>query len=109
MRNTLTLAPELRKVVANAIVSDTHRFNEIILGKSPLEYAKWIQLPASWGGVPELIVLSEYFKVELAVVDIVNVRHEVFGQDKGYQERVYLIYAGIHYDLCVKNLQDNGE
>lgn len=53
--------------------------------------------------------MSEYFKIEIAAVDIVNVRYDLFGQGKGYSDRVYLIYSGIHYDLLVKNYVENGE
>jgi len=56
-----------------------------------------------------MMILSEYFKSEIAAVDIINVRFDVFGQGKGYSQRVYLIYSGIHYDLCAKNLQPSPE
>jgi hypothetical protein len=36
------MSPELRKIVANKVLSDPVNFNEAILGKSPKEYASWI-------------------------------------------------------------------
>lgn len=50
-----------------------------------------------------MLILADYFKCEIVAVDIVNIRYDAFGLDKGYDQRVYLIYSGIHYDLCAKN------
>ena len=89
--------------MAAKILNDQQFFNEAVLGKSPGEYASWIKNPQSWGGAIEMMILSDYLKSEIVAVDIINVRFEVFGLEKGYSQRVYLIYSGIHYDLCVKN------
>ena len=50
-----------------------------------------------------MIILSDHLKTELVAVDIMNGRFDVFGEGKGFNQRVYLIYSGIHYDLAVKN------
>ena len=98
------LAPKLRKFVADKILADPINFNHAILGRNPKDYSAWIQTSTSWGGAIEMMILSEYFKSEIVAVDTVNVRYDIFGQGKGYSQRVCLIYSGIHYDLCVKNL-----
>lgn len=109
LKNSLMLASEMRQIVARAVLADPLTFSEVILGKTPLAYSKWIQQPQSWGGAIEMMVLSDYFKCEIAACDVVNVRFDYFGQGRGYDQRVYLIYSGIHYDLCVKNYLENGE
>ena len=95
--------------MAARILNDQQFFNEAVLGKSPADYASWIKNPQSWGGAIEMMILSDYLKSEIVAVDIMNVRFDTFGEGKGYSQRVYLIYSGIHYDLCVKNFQENGE
>jgi hypothetical protein len=107
LSRSLSLAPQLRKHVAEKVLNDPI-FNSAILGKSPQEYAKWVQAPNSWGGGIELLILSEYFKAELVAIDIINIRYDIFGQGKGFTQRVFLIYSGIHYDLLAKNYLENG-
>ncbi len=79
LRGSLTIANDLRKVISDAIINDPNNFNEAVLGKSPSNYAKWIRETTSWGGGIELMILSDYFKCEIAAVDILNVRYDVFG------------------------------
>jgi len=97
------LAPKLRKFVADTILADQFQFSHAVLGRSPKDYSAWIQTPSSWGGAIEMMILSDYFKSEIVAVDIVNIRYDIFGQGKSYSQRVFLMYSGIHYDLCVKN------
>jgi hypothetical protein len=42
-----------------------------------------------------------YFETEFAVVVINDLEVLVFGQNKNYQRRVYLLYDGTHYNLAV--------
>jgi ubiquitin thioesterase OTU1 len=44
--------------------------------------------------------------MEVAVVDIKTGRCSVFGEDKAYAERLYLLYDGIHYDALVRRNGD---
>lgn len=39
-----------------------------------------------------------YYEREIAAYDIQTKRVDVYGQDAGYQERVMLLYDGLHYD-----------
>lgn len=93
-----TLPPYMRKVIAEVVASDTSKYCDAFLGKPNAEYCEWIQLPNSWGGAIELSVLSNFFGLE---IDVVNVLHAVvnrFGEDKNYGQRVFLLFDGIHYD-----------
>ena len=57
-------------------------------------------------------ILSQILRTEIVAVDIGNLRYDIFGKNEGnqrYEQRLYLIYSGIHYDLCVKNFQQTGE
>ncbi len=77
--NSLNEAPKLRKVVADRVLADKFLYDSAVLGKSPEDYAKWIQLPESWGGGIELAILSDYLKAEIVAVDIINLRYDIFG------------------------------
>ncbi|PSC76056.1 Ubiquitin thioesterase OTU1 isoform A [Micractinium conductrix] len=92
------LAPQLRQVIADAVLGDPFEWNEAVLGKEPAEYCRWIKDPSKWGGAIELSILSQHLKAEIAAFDIQTKRCDVYGQGAGYCERVMLIYDGLHYD-----------
>ena len=52
-----------------------------------------------WGH--RISILSQYFNVEIAVVDTQSCRIDRFGEDKFYKERIFVIYDGIHYDPLI--------
>lgn len=91
-------APELRQVIAAAVVSDPTQYSEAFLGKPNEEYCSWILNPEKWGGAIELAILAEYYGREIAAYDIQTTRCDLYGQGKSYSERVMLIYDGLHYD-----------
>ena len=104
----ITSSGELRQVVAGVIASDPSTYTSTVLEQDRTDYIKWIQLDTSWGGAIELCILSEYFHVELDVVDVQTLRIDKFGHGKGYSDKAYMIYNGIHYDpLLLK--KPNGE
>ncbi|KAK9785178.1 hypothetical protein WJX73_004057 [Symbiochloris irregularis] len=90
--------PQLRQVVAQEVANNPQEYNEAFLGKSPQEYAKWIQDPSKWGGAIELSILSKYYEREIAAYDIKTLRCDVYGEGSSYRERGMLIYDGLHYD-----------
>ncbi|KAL5503137.1 hypothetical protein EMCRGX_G010043 [Ephydatia muelleri] len=92
---------ELRDLVGGIIFSDPAKYNSVFLGRPNMEYVEWIMKNDSWGGGIELSIFSEHFKVEIAVVDIQSQRIDLFGQNGGYENRILLIYDGIHYDPLV--------
>ncbi|CAI9088404.1 OLC1v1022714C1 [Oldenlandia corymbosa var. corymbosa] len=91
-------ASELRQVIAAAVASDKEKYSEAFLGKPNGEYCEWILNPEKWGGAIELAILAEYYGREIAAYDIQTTRCDVYGQEHGYNERVMLIYDGLHYD-----------
>ncbi|RUS84876.1 hypothetical protein EGW08_007345 [Elysia chlorotica] len=97
----LSAAPHLREVIAQIVSRDPATYSEAILGKPNHSYCKWIRDKNSWGGGIELSILSQYFNTEIAVVDTQSGRVDRFGEDQNYQERVFLIYDGIHYDPLI--------
>ncbi|CAL9218425.1 unnamed protein product [Arabidopsis halleri] len=91
-------SPELRQVIAAAVASNKEKYNEAFLGKHNEEYCTWILNPEKWGGAIELSILADYYGREIAAYDIQTSRCDLYGQTKNYNERVMLIYDGLHYD-----------
>ena len=99
-------ADGLRKVVAEAVLANPVEYSEAMLGKPPSEYVEWILSPSNWGGGIEVAILADHYQSEIAAFDVQTQRVDVFGQGKGRERRVYLLYDGVHYDLIVKQLFD---
>ena len=95
---------QLRQVVADAIIANPTVYTEAFLGQSSEDYIKFITNPQSWGGQIELSVLSQTLKIEIAALDIVRNRYDIYGStsdtidNNNFNQRVYVIYDGIHYD-----------
>jgi len=100
---------QLRKMVADTIKDDPINFNDAILGKPVEEYIKYIQEPNTWGGFIELLIFSDYFKIEICSIDVKTNRIDRFGEGK-YKEMVFLVYNGIHYDaIALKPFEEAPE
>lgn len=97
-------ASRLRNMVADSVLhaasdaSSEPWTSEAVLGKTPEEYAAWIRDPRRWGGAIELNILSDRLGMEIAAFDIQTLRVDIYGQGKGYSQRVMLVYDGLHYD-----------
>ena len=102
----LNVATQMRELIAGVVMSDPVTYTDAFLDKSNEDYCKWIQNSESWGGAIEVAILSNYYGIEIAVVDTQNTRVNRFGEDKNYKERVFLIYDGIHYDPLMMESPD---
>ena len=108
MRRSLLEAPALRRVIADVVSGDEFTYNEGFLGKPNAEYCAWIQDPKHWGGAVELSILAKHFGREIAAYDIQTERCDVYGQGDAYEERVMLLYNGLHYDALALNAPGGG-
>lgn len=110
MEGSRSHAAKLRRIIADAVAADPFTYNDGFLGKSNEEYRKWILDPKKWGGAIELSIFARHFGREIAAHDIRTKRCDVYGSGEGYQERVMLIYDGLHYDaLALAAFQDAPE
>ena len=98
------MSPVYRKVVANEILSDPGTYTADILGKTVDEYVMWIQNPEKWGGEIEMNILSKHLELEIAAVDVQTGKLYVYGEDRSFLNRIYLLYDGIHYDAIVSTI-----
>jgi len=94
----LTSGNYMREIIANAVKDNQIEFSEAVLGKPNEDYCEWIRNPNSWGGAIEVSILSNFYGIEIAVIDTQSGSISKFGEDKDYPHRVFLIYDGIHYD-----------
>lgn len=79
-------------------------FDRKLLGDNPEDYVKWLTLgSSSWGGVPELNALALHYETEFGVVVMSDQKIELFGADRGYTKRVYILFDGAHYNLIKSN------
>lgn len=88
----------MREIIAQHVLNDKELYNEAILGKPNEDYCTWIKKPETWGGAIEVSILSNFYGLEIAVVDITNGIINRFGEDKNFGMRVFLLFDGIHYD-----------
>lgn len=91
----------LRQVIADSVAADRETYTEAFLGRPNREYCTWILNEEHWGGAIELSVLSRHYNVEMVAVDAQSGRLHRFGADKGFDQRLLLLYDGIHYDPLV--------
>ncbi|KAG8275841.1 aminotransferase [Homalodisca vitripennis] len=104
-----SVGAHMRQLIAVEIAKDPDTYNEAFLGLPNPDYCTWILKPESWGGGIELAILSEFYMLEIVVVDTTNGILNRFGEDKSYSNRMFLIYDGCHYDaLYMAPLETRG-
>ena len=98
-------SPEvIRGIISSEIMANPNEYNSAVLDKEPSDYCKWILNKETWGGGIELSILSKFFQIQIAVVDIQHITIEYFGN---YNRCIYLLYNNIHYDVFYK--EENGK
>ncbi|KIO26237.1 hypothetical protein M407DRAFT_202565 [Tulasnella calospora MUT 4182] len=93
----MNVVPRLRQVVVDAIRKDPDTYSDAFLGQPRDNYIKTISKPSSWGGAIELSIFSKYYATEISSFDVETGRCDRFGEGQ-YDNRVILLYSGIHYD-----------
>lgn len=86
-----------------------NEFEEALLDLPKEEYINDIANPTRWGGGIEIKIFTEILKIEIAIVDVQTNRIDLFGQDKNYENRVFILYNGIHYDPLVINFDESAD
>lgn len=96
-------------VYRNMIVEHlcNNEFEESLLDLPKNEYINAIADPSKWGGGIEIKIFTEILKMQIAVVDVQTNRIDLFGQDKAYTNRIFILYNGIHYDPLVMNFDES--
>jgi ubiquitin thioesterase OTU1 len=93
-------ANELRELCAQAIISNSDKFNELYLSKEPNEYCSWLLLDTSWGGEVEISILSEIQNICICVIPLDNLRPLRYSPPSP-RGAIFLLYTGQHYDAII--------
>lgn len=94
---------EMRSIVAERIQEDPITFNKAVLdNQDPDKYCRWIKSQDSWGGQVELLILSQYFGVEIFSIDVQTLRVDKYNE--GAEKRCFVVYSGVHYDTIALTL-----
>ncbi|KAK1830517.1 ubiquitin thioesterase OTU1 [Podospora conica] len=86
----------LRQQVAEYILNHPEQYNAVILGEDPVRYTTRMKQMDTWGGAIELSILSDIYSIEISSIDVKSLRVDRFGEGK--DNRVIILYSGIHYD-----------
>ncbi|KAF2760856.1 ubiquitin thioesterase OTU1 [Pseudovirgaria hyperparasitica] len=104
LSDSLDVMTELRSAVAQGIQANPDLYSAAVLQKSPDEYCKWIQREDSWGGAIELGILAQNFDIEICSISVQDLRVDRFNEGK--DNRIILVYSGIHYDTIAMSPSD---
>jgi len=88
-----------RQLLVNYLADS--KIDDVTLGTTKKEYIDNIENPSTWGGAIELKLFGEMFQTQIASIDVQSNRVDIFGEDKNYPQRIYVIYNGVHYDPLV--------
>ncbi|KAK4187847.1 hypothetical protein QBC35DRAFT_383996 [Podospora australis] len=86
----------LRDQIASYILSHPDTYTKAILGDTPTTYVSRMLETDTWGGAIELSILSDIYNIEISSLDVKSLRVDRFGEGK--DERIVIVYSGIHYD-----------
>lgn len=95
-----------RLMIVDYINDNDNDISNDILGMDKKDYIEKISQPHTWGGAIELALFSEMFNIMIASMDVMTGRVDMFGEEKDYDRRIYIMYNGVHYDPLVMNLDD---
>jgi ubiquitin thioesterase OTU1 len=92
---------KFRNIIIEYLLNN--EFDSNLLDQSKEKYIEFIQNTQNWGGALEVKMFSEIFRKQIVCIDVKTNRADIYGEDKKYIQRIYLLYNGIHYDPLVMN------
>lgn len=90
-----------RQIIIDYLLDD--KFDANLLDQPKDQYIEFIQNPKNWGGALEVKMFSDIFQTQIVCIDVKTNRADIYGEDKNYPQRIYLLYNGNHYDPLVMN------
>lgn len=88
---------KLREIVKTEIMAND-KYQKMLYPVDIHQYCDFITRPNSWGGEPEIIILSDYFNLNI-IVGVVET-NEIIKFREANQNIIFLVYYGGHYDLA---------
>lgn len=92
---------KFRNIIVEYLLDN--KFDSNLLDQPKPQYIDFIQDIKNWGGALEVKMFSEIFHIQIVCIDVKTNRADIYGEDKNYDKRIYLLYNGIHYDPLVMN------
>jgi len=92
---------KFRQIIINHLYSSN--FDLSLLDKSKDEYIHFIDNPNNWGGALEIKMFSDIFKIQINCFDIRNNKFYFYGENQNFNQMIFLLYNGFHYDPIVLN------
>jgi ubiquitin thioesterase OTU1 len=96
---------KFRQIIVDYLLSD--KFDKNLLELPKDEYIEYIINPKNWGGSVEVKMFSEIFQKQICCIDVKTNRIDVYGTEDNYDNIIYLLYNGVHYDPLVMNFDMN--
>jgi ubiquitin thioesterase OTU1 len=96
-----TSSLKFRHIIIDYLLDN--KFNENLLDQPKDKYIEFIQNPKNWGGALEVRMFCEIFQKQIVCIDVKTNRADIYGEDKKYDQTIYLLYNGVHYDPLVMN------
>eukprot|EP00965_Chrysotila_dentata_P179586 5929503-Pleurochrysis_carterae.AAC.4 len=89
----------LRAQCAAAVLTDPEpETRAVLLGVDSVQaYADWIVDETHWGGEPEIVILSNIYNVDVALISCETLRETRYPAKEGVG-LIFLLYTGQHYD-----------
>ena len=94
-------AQNLRNMISNHIKNNIEKYNSSYLNMSNEEYQNFIINKNNWGGAIEIQILSDILQIEICTFDIENMQTLFFGENNNYNQIIFIMYNGIHYNSLV--------
>lgn len=98
---------KFRNIIVEYLLDN--EFDSNLLDQPKAEYIDFIQDTKNWGGALEVKMFSEIFCKQIVCIDVKTNRADIYGEDKNYNQRIYLLYNGVHYDPLIMNLDLNAD
>jgi ubiquitin thioesterase OTU1 len=98
---------KFRNIIVEYLLDN--EFDSNLLDQPKPQYIDFIQDIKNWGGALEVKMFSEIFHIQIVCIDVKTNRADIYGEDKNYDRRIYLLYNGIHYDPLVMNFDITSE
>jgi ubiquitin thioesterase OTU1 len=98
---------KFRQIIIDYLLSD--KFDQSLLDLPKDQYIEFIVDPRNWGGALEVKMFSEIFEKQIVCIDVKTNRADIYGEDKHFEQRIYLLYNGTHYDPLVMNFDSESE
>lgn len=93
---------KFRNIVVEYLLDN--KFDSTLLDQPKEQYIDFIQDSKNWGGALEVKMFSEIFKIKIICIDVKTNLAYIYGEDKNYDNCIYLLYNGAHYDPLVMNI-----